>query len=164
MKIKYETTLEEAVDCEVRFWWLRKSSIREITFNLLLIPVACFALSYFLNFHLKKTIIGSLSLIIIFGSYYLYAYTKGLRNNAKKKLLESLDGKAYPNEIEFELLEDGIITKNSLYEIKIPWSSIIDIRLYKQYVELKGTACLVQIKKEYVKSLDDIISIWNKAR
>ncbi|MCK5708761.1 MAG: hypothetical protein KAI43_14025 [Candidatus Aureabacteria bacterium] len=164
MKIKYESTLDEAIDCQIRLWWLRKSSRKKVLRDLLLLPLTWFFIAYLSEYRIKTTIIQSVILTTIYVGYLLYAYGKGYRNKIRKFILESLDGKPFPDQFECEINEEGIITKNTLHEIKLNWNSIKRIEHYKQYIEIVGTGTLVQIKKEYAPSIDEIIALWQKGK
>ena len=164
MIITYKTTMEEAIDCHVRLWWLSKSSSRQIVVNLLFIPVICIFLAYQSNYKLIETSLRCFLFIIIYGGYLVYAYGPGYRKKIRKRLLESLDGKPFPDEVEYKINEEGINTNNGLYEIKIKWKSINEIRPYKQYVEFVGMGSLIQIRNEYVPSIEEIIAIWKNNR
>ncbi|MCK5493864.1 MAG: hypothetical protein KAJ14_12205 [Candidatus Omnitrophica bacterium] len=162
MKIKYKTSIEEAIDCRIRLWWLRKSSYKTVLMSFLLIPVTWFFMAYLSKYEIQRTIFKSIVFTLIYGSYLLYSYGPGYRRNVKKMIIESLNGKPFPTEFECEINEEGIITKNIFHEIKIYWKSVMSIRPYKQYIEIVGIGSLVQIKQKHAPLIGEIIAIWEK--
>lgn len=163
MKIKYENSIDETIDCLVRLYWLRKSSKRKLVIHLIIIPVICFSFLALEDFQIREAIFQCVFFTIFFGIYLIYAYTKGHRKNIRKVILESLNGEPFPEEIEYDINEDGVVVKTKINEMKFPWSSIKDIRPYKQYIELVGSGNLVQIQSKYVSDINDIIQLWKNS-
>ncbi|MCK4917987.1 MAG: hypothetical protein KAS51_07215 [Candidatus Omnitrophica bacterium] len=162
MRIKYKTSIEEAIDCRIRLWWLRKSSYKTVLMSFLLIPVTWFFMAYLSNYEIQRTIFKSIVFTLLYGSYLIYSYGPGYRKKIKKMIIESLNGKPFPNEFECEINEEGINHKNTFYDIKIHWPAIKEIRPYKQYIEIVGIGSLVQIKQKDAPPIGEIIAIWKK--
>lgn len=156
MRIKYKTTIEETVDCHVRLWWLGKSSRKQLVMNLLFIPVICTFMAYQSDYKIKETFFKCIVFTIIYGAYLAYAYGPGFRRKIRKRIFEALNGMSFPDEVEYEINEEGISSNNGLQEIK----SIRDIRPYKQYIELVGLGGLFQIRKEHAPPIEEIIAVW----
>lgn len=126
MKIKFESTIDEAIAVQLRLLELSKTARRWKWQGLIFAPLL------FLGFYCGipdekrvKIVFAAIS-SVIFISGYLGTYKGILKRRAKKLLIENL-GTDKPVTSEYEFNEDGLIFRRLGTEIKFNWNKVREI-------------------------------------
>ncbi len=168
MKVSYKTTIDEAVDCHVRKWWLQKSSKWRFVRSLISSLVVWSYFTYlFVNLNLNSEFLNALVSSLVFFSivtlHLTYAYGFGFRRRIKKCVIGSLDGEPFPESFSCEITPECIMVASELAETKFDWKHIKDIRIYKQYIEIVGRGFLIHLRCSESPPIDEIIAVWKQA-
>lgn len=123
MKIKYESTINEAIDAQLRILELSKTAKKWKWEGLMFAPLLF--VGFYFGIPEEKTVKLVFATIasIIFIALYLGTYKKTLRKRARKLIIENLGtDKPVPSEWEFD--EDGLIFRKLGTEIKFQWNRV----------------------------------------
>lgn len=126
LKIQYESTIDEAVDVQMRLLRTSKTAKKWKMQGLIWAPLL------FIGFYLGipdeqniKLIFASLT-SIIFVIIYFGSYKNTMRRRSKKLVIEQL-GTDKPVPSEYEFNEEGLIFRQMGTEIKFNWNSVKEI-------------------------------------
>lgn len=135
MKIKFESTIDEAVDVQLRLIELSKTAKKWKWEGLLFVPII-FAGFYFclpntIAIKLILSMVSSLLFIVI----YLGSYKKLTRTRIKKLLIENF-GTDKPLPCEYEFEEEGLIFRRMGTDLKFQWCKVTKINETEKDLEL----------------------------
>jgi len=123
MKIKYDSTIDEAVNVQLRSCELSKTARKWKWEGLIFAPLLF--VGFYFGFPEEKTVklVYATMASILFIVLYLCRYKKTLRKKIRKLVLEKL-GTDKPIPSEFEFNEDGLIFRQSGTEIQLQWNTV----------------------------------------
>lgn len=135
MKIKYESTIDEAVDAQFRLFRNSKIISKWKMEGLIFAPLI-FAIFYF-GLPDTKTVklIFAIGSSLLFIAIYLGIYKTIFRKRVKKLLIEQL-GTDKPMSCEYELDDTGLVFRRVGMELKFQWSNLTEINDSVGEVEL----------------------------
>ncbi len=128
--------------------------------SILSLPVLLLIYGYFTGFDRPKMIFAGTFYTIFFGGFMIYNFKTGYRKTIKKMVLKSLEGRDFDGDIEYEFNNYGIRTKTESGETKVPWSSIKEIRKYKNYIEFQALGSVLWVDEKISPPINEFITMW----
>ena len=134
MKIKYESTIDEAIDAQLRMLELSKTAKKWKWEGLIFAPILFVGVYFAIPEEKTVKLIFAAMAGIMFVILYLGSYKKTLRKRMRKLFVEKLGtDKPVPSEYEFD--EDGLIFRKLGTEIKFRWETVKEINENEKVLE-----------------------------
>ena len=145
MKIKYESTIDEAVVTQLRLIELSKT-LRKIKWEgLFFIPIIFIAVYFIISGKMVEKLTCAVFASIIFIPIYIALYKLTIKKRIRKLLIESF-GTDKPVPSEYEFVEDGLIFRKLGVDIKFEWNKVTEINEDEKMLEFiigkKGLALI----------------------
>lgn len=134
MKIKYESTIDEAVTAQLRFISLSKTLRRTKWGGLLYVPIIFILVYFIISGEMVEKITSAVLTSVLFILIYLALYKQAIKKKTRKLLIESF-GTDKPVPSEYEFVEDGLIFRKLGTEIKFQWNKVKEINENEKMVE-----------------------------
>jgi len=134
MKIKYESTIEEAIEAHLRLMALSKTLRKMKWEGLLFVPIIFIAVYFIFPGKVVFKISYAILTSAIFIPLYLSSYKRTIKKRIRKLLIESL-GTDKPVPAEFEFTDDGLIFRRLGAEVKFRWNTPWEINEDEKILE-----------------------------
>lgn len=135
MKIQFESTIDEAVDVNLRGIKLLRTARRSFWEGLICALVLFAGFFFFLPDTLLVKLIFAVMAGVLFIVLYLFSYKKILKSRIKKLLIEQF-GTDKPVPCEYEFDDEGLVFRRLGTTIKFQWNKATEINENAREVEI----------------------------
>lgn len=155
---KYHSTIDEAVDAQVRVAEQLGQLRIAKWIGLIFAPVIFIALYFLLDHIFARIVVGGSSAILIC-FYHFSNYKNSIRKRLRKMIIK-MQGTDQPVACEYEIDDDGLSFRKLDQEVKFKWKSIDYILESDDYLELFMRPAGIAIIPKRIFDTEDELKEW----